>query len=694
MNRLIATLALLLSLNSIADITQPYGLIDSQYNSLTTNLWSGSRNPLDTELVISGSVIDPRNRNWTLLNTTDSVNSVQSGTWTTGRTWTLGSGTDSVTSIQGTSNWTTNLTQFGGSAVVTGIGASGAGIPRFSLSNDSLIKLWDGTNTTAVKAASTAPVAADTSLVVGLSPNGNQATAADQTNGNQKTQIVDGSGNIAGPITVLNSVNYLPVAQQQDQVGTGSITVQDTASTTTTGFNNQTYYSGTPTTGSAVQFTVASFETAMITVEGTWTGTLQTEISTDTGTTWIPHSLHQIGSPNFITAFTANFQGSLNLAAKNWVRVRATAAMTGTATVRITQSLNPSSVYVANAVKLLDGSSQTSSNTLTIKGASTAPVATDTSAVVTLSPNSSLPAPSDISASGTLTSTSTSVTLNLNGQGSLNIDVSGTWVGTIVVNEPGVAVSHQLYVQNASTSAYSSSITANGNYRVVGLPASATVGVTFQSYTSGSATIGMRASTATFFQQSYQLNASNLLTSSWLSDGSGNALSSNSGNLNSNLTQVGGTNISTGTGASGAGIPRVTVANDSKVIAWDGTNTSKVVVASTNPSYTDTALEVTQRPDATGSVTQTSISCATTSTTLLAASTATMFISIRNPTSATATVWINYAGAAAVTAAPSVDLAPGSEADFFAYGPSWLPTSAFTCISGGASASTLTLIYK
>lgn len=44
-------------------------------------------------------------RTWSLLNSTDSVNSVQSGTWTTGRTWNLSSGTDSVT-VSGTTSIT------------------------------------------------------------------------------------------------------------------------------------------------------------------------------------------------------------------------------------------------------------------------------------------------------------------------------------------------------------------------------------------------------------------------------------------------------------------------------------------------------------------------------------------------------------------------------------------------------------
>lgn len=54
-------------------------------------------------------------------------------------------------------------------------------------------------------------------------------------------------------------------------------------------------------------------------------------------------------------------------------------------------------------------------------------------------------------------------------------------------------------------------------------------------------------------------------------------------NASTNVAQFGGTNVSTGTGASGAGIPRVTVANDSIVTANAGTNlnTSALLLDST-----------------------------------------------------------------------------------------------------------------
>lgn len=44
-----------------------------------------------------------------------------------------------VSATQGTSPWVENVSQFGGSNVVTGTGASGAGIPRVTVSNDSTV---------------------------------------------------------------------------------------------------------------------------------------------------------------------------------------------------------------------------------------------------------------------------------------------------------------------------------------------------------------------------------------------------------------------------------------------------------------------------------------------------------------------------------------------------------------------------
>src|SRR6185437_14087667 len=78
-----------------------------------------------------------------------------------------------VLTVQGITGGTalpSNLTQVGGVNVSTGTGSSGTGIPRVTVANDSQIKVWDGTNTQAIKAASTAAISADPSAVVALSP--------------------------------------------------------------------------------------------------------------------------------------------------------------------------------------------------------------------------------------------------------------------------------------------------------------------------------------------------------------------------------------------------------------------------------------------------------------------------------------------------------------------------------------------
>lgn len=76
------------------------------------------------------------------------------------------------------------------------------------------IKVTDGTNTATVKAASTAPVGSDTAIVVVESPNGNQATATNQTTeitnlGNIQTsvQLLDNTvGPVAAGTAATNSI--------------------------------------------------------------------------------------------------------------------------------------------------------------------------------------------------------------------------------------------------------------------------------------------------------------------------------------------------------------------------------------------------------------------------------------------------------------------------------------------------------
>jgi len=89
--------------------------------------------------------------------------------------------------------------------------------------------------------------------------------------------------------------------------------------------------------------------------------------------------------------------------------------------------------------------------------------------------------------------------------------------------------------------------------------------------------------------------------------------------------------------------------------------------------------------------TQTSVSCTTSSSTILAANSATQSESFHLAATAANAVWLNFAGATAVQAAPSFDLQPGQTITWSVSG-GLLPVSAITCI---ASASTsVTEMYK
>jgi hypothetical protein len=196
----------------------------------------------------------------------------------------------------------------------------------------------------------------------------------------------------------------------------------------------------------------------MIQISGTWTGTLQSEISVDSGTTWILHSIHQIGSATFSSSFTNNFVGSLNLGGKTNFRVRAIAAITGTASIRLIQSQNPINMYVANAVKLLDSSSATSNTQMNIVAASTAVSSTNTAIAVGLSPNSPLPA-----GSNTLGVVSTKTSLTPGTPATASVGTTSSTILAANANRKGLILSnttsYQISFGFGNTAAYQYGLT-------------------------------------------------------------------------------------------------------------------------------------------------------------------------------------------------------------------------------------------
>ena len=85
-------IAFLAPLMAFASYSPTSNIYDSSGNALNSTSNALNAYLTNSSLSVSGSL----GRSWSLLNSTDSVNAVQSGTWTTGRTWSLLNTTDSV----------------------------------------------------------------------------------------------------------------------------------------------------------------------------------------------------------------------------------------------------------------------------------------------------------------------------------------------------------------------------------------------------------------------------------------------------------------------------------------------------------------------------------------------------------------------------------------------------------------------
>lgn len=185
-----------------------------------------------------------------------------------------------------------------------------------------------------------------------MSANRNAYTTIRDAAGNERGANVDANGNL----NVINSATDVAPATQ-------NVTVVDSGSTPTVSNNGQILITGSPTASSAASFALSSLETVRVQVSGTWTGTLTSEISIDGGTTWFAQGLHQ--GAYTTSTFFGNFVGGGSVTGATNFRMRATAAVTGTAVVKIVESINTNSVYIANAapagtiISLLNSSTAT-----------------------------------------------------------------------------------------------------------------------------------------------------------------------------------------------------------------------------------------------------------------------------------------------------------------------------------------------
>lgn len=532
--------------------SQPRKLQDGAGNAVTSQA-SGGQRALDVGINVAGTQVDPRTRTWSLTSGTDSTTAVQGTAAATAGAWptkltdgttvagvTVGNAlkTDGSATTQpisaaslplptGAATETTlaklplaQASSTSGQSGPLGQGAVTTGSPTYttgqtdplSLTTAGALRVDASGTTQPVSGTVTVTQATGTNLhaVVDSSalPTG-AATSAAQTTGNSTLATL--SGQLPTTLGQKTAANALAVVTQGDEFpSTQNVTTQDLVSTSVTGANSQNFITGTPTAGSVATFSLASWQSAEFQVTGTWTGTLVTEVSVDGGTTWFTHGIKQEGSTYTGSTFTANFAGFMNIANLTNVRVRATAAMTGTAVVKVTTSANVSSVTVSNPLTLRDSTVQSVGDT--IKAASTAAVATDSALVVSLSPNSPSPMASDKTGSGTITATDGAVVAQTSGSASLNFVVSGTWSATLNIeasNDNGVT-----WFSIAGDIDATDSIVNNFNVNgLVSIPSGGypLVRLRANPYTSGTVNVSWAASVGVSLVEVFNTNAASLL---------------------------------------------------------------------------------------------------------------------------------------------------------------------------------------
>lgn len=654
----------------------------------------------------------------------------QSGSWTTGRTWNLSSGTDSVnignfpatqpisgtvTANQGTSPW-----------VVSGTITANAGTGTFqtNVTNASIPVTQSGLWSVTANAGTnlnTSALALDTSV------NGLLLAQGSTTSG-EKGPLVLGAVTTSSPsyATAQTSPFSLTTAgalrvdgSSSTQPVSGSISVsnfpatQPVSGTVTSNQGTSPWVvSGTITASQGTSpwvTSVSNFPSTQAVTQSTSPWVVSGTITANQGGTW---TVQQGGAPWSVSqsgawSVTANAGTNLNTSA-----LALDTSVNGILRAQASTSTGQSGPLVQGAV---------TSSAPTYSNGTTDPLSITTAGALRVDGSA---ATQPVSGSVTVTQSNASQLNALVQQGTVPWTVNGyTASGATNLGNPvkigGAFNTTQPTVTNGQTVDLQS--TARGAMIV-------STGVDpFNVTQSGSWTTG-RTWTLASGTDSVSVVQS---TSPWVA----------------NISQFGGSNVVTGTGNSGSGIPRVTISNDSSITNISGTislptgastsanqateitslgtiatNTGSLVTLQTagNASLASidagvpaalgqttmansmpvtiasnqSALAISSASGSSGTPTESSVSCATATTTLLAASAATKFVVIRNPTTATATVWVNVTGVSAVAAAPSIDIPPGGEVDFAASENSFLPTTAYNCISGGAAASSLVLLYK
>jgi hypothetical protein len=173
--------------------------------------------------------------------------------------------------------------------------------------------------------------------------------------------------------------NPFYVAPVQDlRPSATTITAQDTASSSAAGQNSVAIITGTPTTNSVSTQAINGQAIARVQLAGTWTGNVAFEGSVDNGNTWVAQPARVTGTSYTGSSATLNGMFLIDTSGLTNIRVRSTAAMTGSVSVTFTFANNAGAVQVINPIRIFD---QVSGQLVTVKPANIQPTEADTGVV-------------------------------------------------------------------------------------------------------------------------------------------------------------------------------------------------------------------------------------------------------------------------------------------------------------------------
>ena len=381
------------------------------------------------------------------------VAATQSGTWNVG----LNAGSNVIGSISNTSfavtqatasslNATIVGTTAAGSGASTGLvtvqgNASGTAIPVSLSANQSVNLSQVGGTSFALGqqlGASSLPVVLTAAQLTTLTPITGGSTSANQTNGTQKTQIVDGSNNVisstsnalnvnvsSGTVTTTNSANGntgSAVPTQATYIGgnyggnliglkldsAGELLVQQADSTAT----------GTITSNQSVSIALNGAGTVGIQIAGTWTGSITSEGSVD-GTNYSALPCAALTSGGIGSVFSINNIFQASVAGLAYMRMRGTTVATGTATISLISNHSVGAMSVLNS---LPSGTNTIGSISNISGTVSLPTGAATAANQTNASQKT----QIVDGSGNVIA-STSNALNVSATGTVAATQSGTW---------------------------------------------------------------------------------------------------------------------------------------------------------------------------------------------------------------------------------------------------------------------------